>query len=130
MGETQPHVQVGQAVAQQYFQLFQQNREAVINLYHPQAYLSFEGETKQGHTGIQELLKEKLKFQTIAHQITAVDVQPLTGDNSGIVVFVLGRLKTDEDPPHGFSQTWIVRQVDGNYFIFNDVFRLAIHNSA
>lgn len=113
MGETQAHVQIGHAIAQQYYQLFQQNREAVISLYHvsencffllgffksckcffqPSAYLSFEGETKQGHTGIQQLLKDKLQFQTIAHQITAVDVQQLVGDNSGILVNVLGRLK-------------------------------------
>lgn len=47
---------------------------------------------------------------------------------SADVLFV--RLQTDEDPPHGFSQVFVVKPIDAGYFIVHDIFRLSIHNTA
>ena len=37
--------------------------------------------------------------------------------------------QTDEDPPHSFTQTFALKDAGGGaYYIFNDVFRLVVHN--
>ena len=41
--------------------------------------------------------------------------------------FVVSR-QTDNDPPHGFSQTFFVKPLNNSYFIYHDIFRLSIHN--
>ena len=39
-------------------------------------------------------------------------------------------LKTDEDPPHGFSQCFVLKPLGQSWFIAHDVFRLALHHVA
>lgn len=41
---------------------------------------------------------------------------------------VTGQLKTDDDPPHSFHQTFILRPAGGSFVVANDIFRLALHN--
>ena len=38
--------------------------------------------------------------------------------------------QTDEDPPHGFSQVFLLQPAGNSWFVANDVFRLAIHDVA
>ncbi|XP_006817851.1 nuclear transport factor 2-like [Saccoglossus kowalevskii] len=90
--------------------------------------MSFEGSQVRGSTSIVEKLVT-LPFQNISHQLTTVDCQP-TLDGTGIVVFVVGQLKTDEDKPHGFSQVFLLKFVDNSCYIANDIFRLSLHHSA
>ena len=41
---------------------------------------------------------------------------------------VTGQLKTDDDPPHSFHHTFMLRPAGGSIVISNEVFRLALHN--
>eukprot|EP00795_Rhopilema_esculentum_P001083 gene1083-15416_t len=93
----------------------------------PQSTLSFEGTDLQGEVQISEKLKG-LPFQKVEHSVTTVDVQP-TVDN-GLIVFVIGQLKTDSDPPHGFSQVFHLKQnpVTNSLVVLNDIFRLMLHH--
>ena len=38
--------------------------------------------------------------------------------------------QTDEDPAHGFSQTFVLKSLGQSWFIAHDVFRLALHHVA
>lgn len=86
--------------------------------------MTFEGQQLMGRQKIIEKLLG-LGFQTIKHIITQVDAQP-TFDN-GIVVSVLGQLKTDDDHPHTFNQVFIIKQENTTCYIEHDIFRLALH---
>jgi len=121
---------IGKAFTTQYYQMFDNpaTRPQLQALYNAeQSLLSFEGQQMQGAAKIMEKLGS-LTFQKIAHLITAVDCQPMF--DGGILINVLGQLKTDEDPPHGFSQVFLLQPAGNSWFVANDVFRLAIHDVA
>jgi len=41
----------------------------------------------------------------------------------------MGVCKTDEDPPHGYTQTFLLKSSPGGgWFVQHDVFRLSVHN--
>ena len=85
-----------------------------------------------------------LPFTKVAHQVTTIDAQPIIGvdDNKvkfqkypklnfvdkAVVVMVTGQLKTDDDPPHSFHHSFMLRPAGGAFVISNEVFRLALHN--
>ncbi|XP_013775186.1 probable nuclear transport factor 2 isoform X2 [Limulus polyphemus] len=69
-----------------------------------------------------------LTFQKIAHSITKVDCQPMF--DGGVLVCVLGQLKTDDDPPHTFSQTFVLKPYNEGFYVQHDVFRIAVHDAA
>ena len=37
-------------------------------------------------------------------------------------------IQTDNDPPHGFSQCFVLMPSENTYFILNDMFRLSLHH--
>ena len=37
-------------------------------------------------------------------------------------------LQADNDPVHGFTQTFYLKQIGDSLFVMNDIFRLALHN--
>lgn len=37
--------------------------------------------------------------------------------------------QTDEDPPHAYSQTFVLKPVGTSFYIQHDIFRLALHDS-
>eukprot|EP01009_Symbiontida_sp_KSa7_P008509 NODE_6084_length_292_cov_179.098765_g5472_i0.p1 GENE.NODE_6084_length_292_cov_179.098765_g5472_i0~~NODE_6084_length_292_cov_179.098765_g5472_i0.p1 ORF type:complete len:58 (-),score=23.64 NODE_6084_length_292_cov_179.098765_g5472_i0:118-261(-) len=41
-----------------------------------------------------------------------------------VLVQVTGLVKTDDDPPHSFAQTFMLFPEGGNYWIAHDVFRI------
>lgn len=86
--------------------------------------MTFEGQQLMGKAKIIEKIMG-LGFQTIKHIVTQVDAQP-TFDN-GMVVSVLGQLKTDDDHPHTFNQVFIIKQENGSCYVEHDIFRLALH---
>lgn len=118
--------EVGESFAKVYYQAFDSNRTSLMPLYTSESMLTFEGEQFVGAEAIVKKLTA-LPFTTVAHVITTIDCQPTTAN--GVLVFVVGQLKTDNDHPHGFSQAFhLVPSGPGNYTVLNDLFRLALHH--
>eukprot|EP01099_Mayorella_cantabrigiensis_P006614 TRINITY_DN556_c0_g1_i2.p1 TRINITY_DN556_c0_g1~~TRINITY_DN556_c0_g1_i2.p1 ORF type:complete len:120 (+),score=25.30 TRINITY_DN556_c0_g1_i2:148-507(+) len=116
--------QIARAFIQHYYQTFDSNRANLASLYQPQSMLSWEGKPFQGTQAIANQLTS-LPFQTVVHAITTFDVQPSPGN--GLLVFVCGDLKVDNEHPMKFSQIFnLVPTETGSYFVFNDIFRLNI----
>jgi hypothetical protein len=109
-----------------YYQMFDTDRSQLGQFYGQEAKMSFEGDEKEGVVNIVAKLTS-LKFQVVQHAGTAIDAQII--DGVGLLICVLGQLKTDDDPPHAFSQTFILKQVGECLFITNDIFRLSLHNA-
>ncbi len=87
--------------------------------------MTFEGVQLLGRAKILEKF-QGLTFQKILHVITTVDAQPTF--DGGVIISVLGQLKTDDDPPHTFNQTFVLKTADGSFFLEHDIFRLALHS--
>lgn len=121
---------IGKAFTQQYYALFDDptQRHQLVNLYNAESSLmTFEGQQMQGAAKIMEKFGS-LTFQKIAHLVTAVDCQPMF--DGGILINVLGQLKTDDDHPQSFNQTFILRPANDSFFIQHDIFRVVLHNVA
>lgn len=118
---------IGKAFVNQYYQLFDgdiNQRQAIANYYSDtESLLTFEGTPFMGKAKIAEKLVG-LTFQKIGHIISTCDCQPTI--DGGVVVMVLGQLKTDDDPPHNFIQTFVLKPRDGSYFVQHDIFRLVL----
>ncbi|XP_037800251.1 probable nuclear transport factor 2 [Penaeus monodon] len=121
--------QIGESFVKQYYLIFdgdREGREKLVNFYHAElSLMSFEGVQVQGAAQIIEKIKG-LSFNKIARAITTVDCQPTF--DGGVMVNILGQLKMDEDPVHGFSQTFVLKPMNDSFFIQHDSFRLVIHN--
>jgi len=119
--------EISKQFVNQYYQIFDDPnlRPTLANFYQDQkSLMTFEGQQLMGKQKIIEKLTS-LSFQSIKHIVTQVDAQP-TFDN-GIVVSVLGQLKTDDDHPHTFNQIFIIKQEGTAFYIEHDIFRLALH---
>lgn len=86
--------------------------------------MTFEGSQLMGRAKILEKFQQ-LTFQKIQHVITTVDSQPTF--DGGVLVTVLGQLKTDDDPPHTFNQTFVLKPSADSFFVEHDIFRLGLH---
>jgi hypothetical protein len=121
---------IGKAFVQQYYAIFddatqRQNLSALYNA--DQSLMTFEGVQMQGVAKIMEKIGS-LTFQRIVHSITAIDCQPMF--DGGILINVLGQLKTDDDPAQSFIQTFVLKPGGDSFFIQHDTFRLVLHNIA
>jgi len=119
--------QIGKSFVQQYYALMDDSaqRPNVANFYSEQkSLMSFEGQQMMGRTKIMEKI-QSLTFQKIQHLITAIDTQPTF--DGGVLVVVLGQLKTDDDPPHTFNQVFVLKPANDSFYVEHDVFRLALH---
>ncbi|ESO07500.1 hypothetical protein HELRODRAFT_75913 [Helobdella robusta] len=126
MNPTKPAWELlGEEFVKTYYTTFEHHRDQLIALYSPDAMFTFEEHKAQGQAAIKEILT-KLRFGSIQHVVTKVDCQPTS--DSGIIVLVTGRLKADNDHPHGFSQTFFIKPCNNSYFICHDIFRLSIHD--
>ena len=67
-------------------------------------------------------------MRTVKHIVTTADGQPTV--DGGVMVHVIGQLKTDEDPPHSFSEMFHLKKPHPNasYIVLNQIFRLGVHN--
>ncbi|XP_063693603.1 nuclear transport factor 2-like [Bolinopsis microptera] len=119
---------LGKAFSEHYYGAFSKNRAELFQYYHPQAMLTFEGAQVSGRDAISQKLTS-LPFQQVQHVVTTVDVQPVPACDGAIIVQILGQLKTDNDPPHGFVQVFTIFPINGNHLIVNDMFRLVLHNA-
>ncbi|XP_030831775.1 nuclear transport factor 2 [Strongylocentrotus purpuratus] len=120
-------MEVASHFVKHYYNLFDTDRTQLGGLYTNESKLSFEGQEFQGPEAICTKLVS-LPFKTVAHHITTVDCQ-ITIDNK-LLIAVLGQLKTDDDPPHSFFQTFSLADRNGSLVIMNDIFRLVIHHVA
>ncbi|XP_030759830.1 probable nuclear transport factor 2 isoform X1 [Sitophilus oryzae] len=121
---------IGKGFVQQYYALFDDptQRPNLVNMYNVElSFMTFEGVQIQGAPKIMEKLNG-LTFQKINRIITAVDSQPMF--DGGVLINVLGRLQADEDPPHAFSQVFVLKPLGSSFFVQHDIFRLGIHDSA
>ncbi|XP_066145030.1 probable nuclear transport factor 2 isoform X1 [Euwallacea fornicatus] len=121
---------IGKGFVQQYYAMFDDpaQRRNLANMYNAElSFMTFEGTQLQGASKIMEKLNS-LTFQKINRIITAVDSQPMF--DGGVLINVLGRLQADEDPPHAFSQVFVLKPLGNSFFVQHDIFRLGIHDSA
>ncbi|EFQ98149.1 nuclear transport factor 2 [Nannizzia gypsea CBS 118893] len=107
-----------------YYKTFDENRGGLGALYRDESMLTFETTSVKGAPSILEKLTT-LPFQKVAHQVATLDAQPSNGQG-GIMVMVTGALLVDDQQtPMNYSQSFqLLRDSNGNYFVFNDVFRL------
>jgi len=120
--------QIAQAFVQHYYSTYDSDRLKLSNLYRNTSILSFEGATFIGTENIMKKY-QSLNFKKVAHKIISFDCQP-SGSASGILVFVCGDLKVDDDQ-NGikFSQVFHLLQTEPtqkNFYIFNDLFRINV----
>ncbi|XP_035907260.1 probable nuclear transport factor 2 [Anopheles stephensi] len=122
--------EIGKGFVTQYYALFDDStqRPTLVNLYNAElSFMTFEGQQIQGAAKILEKL-QSLTFQNINRVLTAVDSQPMF--DGGVLINVLGRLQCDDDPPHAYSQTFVLKPIGASFFCAHDIFRLNIHNTA
>ncbi|XP_078690146.1 uncharacterized protein LOC144921248 [Branchiostoma floridae x Branchiostoma belcheri] len=117
---------IGRQFVDFYYKAFDENRSTLAALYRPESMMTFEGAQHQGPEAIVQKLVS-LPFQKVQHVVTTVDCQPTV--DFGVLVMVVGQLKTDEDPIHGFSQTFILKNDGTNYYVLSDIFRLVVHSA-
>lgn len=118
---------IGESFIQQFYAMLDNNdtRLQVGNFYsETNSLMTFEGTQLMGRAKIVEKF-QSLTFQKIQHVITVVDAQPTF--DGGVLVNVLGQLKTDDDPPHTFNQTFVPKPANDTFFVEHDIFRLALH---
>ncbi|XP_050666373.1 probable nuclear transport factor 2 isoform X1 [Leptidea sinapis] len=121
---------IGKGFVQQYYTLFDDpaQRANLANMYNVEtSFMTFEGVQIQGAAKIMEKLNA-LTFQKIGRIITSVDSQPMF--DGGVLINVLGRLQCDDDPPHPYVQTFVLKPLADTYFVQHDIFRLGIHDIA
>lgn len=122
--------EIGKGFVTQYYALFDDSnqRPSLANLYNAElSFMTFEGQQIQGAAKILEKL-QSLSFQNISRVLTAVDSQPMF--DGGVLINVLGRLQCDDDPPHAYSQTFVLKPIGTSFYCAHDIFRLNIHNTA
>ncbi|XP_014603184.1 probable nuclear transport factor 2 isoform X2 [Polistes fuscatus] len=120
---------IGKGFVQQYYLLFDDpaQRPNLINMYNTEtSFMTFEGFQIQGAIKIMEKLTS-LTFQKINRMITAIDSQPMF--DGGVLINVLGRLQTDEDQPHAYIQTFVLKPIGTSFYVQHDIFRLALHDT-
>ncbi|XP_044015067.1 probable nuclear transport factor 2 isoform X1 [Aphidius gifuensis] len=121
---------IGKGFVQQYYLLFDDpaQRANLASMYNVEtSFMTFEGQQIQGSAKIMEKLTS-LSFQKISRVLTAVDSQPMF--DGGVLINVLGRLQADEDPPHAFSQQFVLKPLGNSFYCQHDIFRLNIHDTA
>lgn len=47
-----------------------------------------------------------------------------------LLLIILIYLQADEDPPHAFSQQFVLKPLGNSFYCQHDIFRLNIHDSA
>ncbi|XP_050345236.1 probable nuclear transport factor 2 isoform X1 [Nymphalis io] len=121
---------IGKGFVQQYYTLFDDpaQRPSLANMYNVEtSFMTFEGVQLQGAVKIMDKLNS-LTFQKIGRLITSVDSQPMF--DGGVLINVLGRLQCDDDPPHPYMQTFVLKPLGDSFFVQHDIFRLGIHDVA
>lgn len=119
--------EIGKQFVQQYYLMFDSDaatRSNIANFYSDtDSFLSFEGMPSRGKAEIAKKLGQ-MTFQKINHAVETCDCQPTV--DGGVVVMVVGQLRTDDDPAHRFMQTFVLKPMNQSYFVQHDLFRLCM----
>ncbi|KAK6442675.1 Nuclear transport factor 2 [Oleoguttula sp. CCFEE 5521] len=114
---------MGEQFTEFYYKTFDADRAQLAPLYRDNSMLTFEAKPFQGTATIIGQLVD-LPFKRIEHQVATVDAQP-SNDQGGILVIVSGVLLVEEERrPMSYTQTFQLLPESGNYYVFNDIFRL------
>ncbi|KAF4989349.1 nuclear transport factor 2 [Fusarium heterosporum] len=107
-----------------YYNTFDTDRNGLAALYRENSMLTFESASSLGAAAIAEKLVS-LPFEKVKHQVTTLDAQP-SNDQGGVIILITGALLVDEEQrPMNFTQSFqLARDAGGNYFVFNDLFKL------
>ncbi|KAI8148915.1 nuclear transport factor 2 [Fennellomyces sp. T-0311] len=115
--------EVSKAFVKFYYDTFDSNRASLLPLYRDPSMLTFEGQQFRGAQAIVEKLAS-LPFSKVAHRVSTIDAQPSFNDGA-ILVSVTGQLLVDEEQnPQMFSQAFHLVPDNGQYWVYNDIFRL------
>jgi len=115
------------AFIKSYYETFDSNRSMLAGIYPNEAILTFEGSQCKGQADIIKKLTE-LPFKTVQHIVTTFDAQPTI--DAGLLIHVIGQLKTDDDAPHGFAETFHLKMAPtGSMVVLNQLFRLVLHHA-
>ncbi|KAK3901628.1 nuclear transport factor 2 [Staphylotrichum tortipilum] len=108
-----------------YYLTFDRDRKDLVGLYRENSMLTFESAQSLGAQSITEKLVS-LPFQKVQHQAGEPDAQPTP--NGGIIILVTGQLVVDDESrPLPYSQAFqLCQDANGQWFIFNDVFKLVL----
>eukprot|EP01083_Nonionella_stella_P143744 447379_1 len=123
----QPDVnQIAKAFVEHYYNLFDNNRQGLGNLFQDSSMLSFENDGYKGRERIMQKLCQGVRFKQIQHMPKTLDSQP-TG-SGGLLVMVTGQLKIDkEQNPLLYSETFHLLPTDKSlkqWWVQNCIFRL------
>jgi len=117
---------LAQQFVQVYYQQFEADRSTLGSLYRDTSMMTFETSQVQGAQAIVEKLTS-LPFQKTQHKVTTLDAQPGSPGSQDVIVMVTGQLTIDDEAhPKGYSQVFHLVQDGGQYFVFNDIFRLIL----
>jgi hypothetical protein len=107
-----------------YYNTFDTDRKGLAALYREQSMLTFESHSSLGSAAITEKLTA-LPFEKVKHQVGTLDAQP-TMVEGGIIILVTGQLLVDDEQrPMNYTQSFqLARDPSGQYFVFNDLFKL------
>ncbi|KAJ6787031.1 hypothetical protein PWT90_05670 [Aphanocladium album] len=131
-----------------YYNQFDSDRNSLASLYRDQSMLTFESASVLGVKDIVEKLTS-LPFEKVKHQVSTLDAQPGMIEGS-VVILVTGQLLVshqdpelrkapieatqvltklllqvdEEQRPMNYTQAFQLAQENGQYFVFNDVFKL------
>lgn len=123
---------LGTTFVKQYYLIFDDpaTRATTATFYSQNdSFMTFEGDQLQGYYKILEKVKS-LSFQKVNRVLTTVDCQPTF--DGGVLINVLGIVQCDEDPPHSYSEIFVLKPgtSPSAYYLAHDIFRLNIHNTA
>jgi len=119
---------IGQEFVKAYYSVFdgmKAKRGELAQFYTDHSLMTFEGSQISGKEAVMGKITG-LPFEKIQRDLTTVDCQPTF--DGGVLITVLGQIKLDEDPIHGFAQTFVLRPKDSSFYVAHDTFRLVIHN--
>ena len=113
--------QVGEAFVKKYYALFESNQtQAMINMYHANALLTYEDTKVMGQSAIRDILVNKVTSQSIEHVVTKCDCQPTP--DGGVFIMITGMLKTG-DHVHPYNEVFVLKPDNGSYLVFHHLFR-------
>ncbi|ELP93124.1 nuclear transport factor, putative [Entamoeba invadens IP1] len=107
-----------------FYNSFDTNKANLANFFQPMSTLTFETNTIQGAQNILQHI-QNLPFKQTQHQIAVLDVQQVPGSVPMLFIKVIGRLTIDGENPLLFTESFILTQANNNWFVLNDIMRLA-----
>ncbi|EDR29753.1 nuclear transport factor, putative [Entamoeba dispar SAW760] len=108
-----------------FYNAFDTNKSNLANFFQQMSTLTFETNTVQGQQAVLEKIRS-LPFTSTKHVISVIDAQQIPSNGVTMVLIkVIGKLSIDNENPHTFTETFVLAQNNGNWFVLNDIMRLA-----